>query len=60
MTPYPILAALLLSATLPALEYARKPADPQPSGWPLTAESPALAGRPDCWVLRRGLLAEDP
>jgi beta-glucosidase len=42
MTPYPILAALLLSATLPALEYARKPADPQPSGWPLTAEERAF------------------
>lgn len=41
MTPYPILAALLLSVTLPALEYARKPADPQPSGWPLTAEERA-------------------
>ena len=41
MTPYPILAALLISATLPALEYARKPADPQPSGWPLTAEERA-------------------
>ena len=41
MTPYPILAALLLSTTLPALEYARKPADPQPSGWPLTAEERA-------------------
>jgi beta-glucosidase len=36
------LAALLLSATLPALEYARKPADPQPSGWPLTAEERAF------------------
>jgi len=42
MTPYPILAALLLSATMPALEYARKPADPQPSGWPLTAEERAF------------------
>jgi len=42
MTPYPILAALLLSTTLPALEYARKPADPQPSGWPLTAEARAF------------------
>ena len=41
MTPYPILAVLLLSTTLPALEYARKPADPQPSGWPLTAEERA-------------------
>jgi len=41
MTPYPILAALLLSTTLPALEYAHKPADPQPSGWPLTAEERA-------------------
>lgn len=41
MTPYPILAALLLSTTLPALEYARKPADPQPCGWPLTAEERA-------------------
>ena len=42
MTPYPILAALLLSTTLPALEYAHKPADPQPSGWPLTAEERAF------------------
>ena len=41
MTSYPILAALLLSTTLPALDYARKPADPQPSGWPLTAEERA-------------------
>ena len=41
MTPYPILAALLLSTTLPAFEYAHKPADPQPSGWPLTAEERA-------------------
>ncbi len=41
MTPYPILAALLLSTTLLALEYARKPADPQPSGWPLTDEERA-------------------
>jgi beta-glucosidase len=36
------LASLLLSAALPALEYARKPADPQPSGWPLTAEERAF------------------
>ena len=41
MTPYPILAALLLSTTLLALEYACKPADPQPSGWPLTDEERA-------------------
>jgi beta-glucosidase len=36
-----ILAALLLCSALPALEYAHKPADPQPSGWPLTAEERA-------------------
>jgi platelet-activating factor acetylhydrolase IB subunit beta/gamma len=29
---------LLLAAPLLALEYAHKPADPQPTGWPLTAE----------------------
>ena len=36
-----ILAGLLLITNLSALEYARKPADPQPSGWPLTAEERA-------------------
>ncbi len=35
----PILALLCSSAL--ALEYPRKPADPQPSGWPLTAEERA-------------------
>ncbi len=35
------LAGLLLITNLSALEYARKPADPQPSGWPLTAEERA-------------------
>ena len=35
----PILALLCSSAL--AVEYARKPADPQPSGWPLTAEERA-------------------
>jgi platelet-activating factor acetylhydrolase IB subunit beta/gamma len=35
------LAGLLLVTSLSALEYARKPADPQPSGWPLTAEERA-------------------
>ncbi len=37
----PTLAALLLGSSLTALEYPRKPADPQPSGWPLTAEERA-------------------
>ena len=36
------LAGLLLITNLLALEYARKPADPQPSGWPLTAEERAF------------------
>ncbi len=31
----------LLCSTVLALEYPRKPADPQPSGWPLTAEERA-------------------
>ncbi len=35
------LAGLLLITNLSALEYARKPADPQPSGWPLTPEERA-------------------
>ena len=30
-----------LCSTVLALEYPRKPADPQPSGWPLTAEERA-------------------
>lgn len=38
MTPFPTVAGLLLVTSLSALEYARKPADPQPSGWPLTVE----------------------
>ena len=39
MMRLPILALLCSSAL--ALEYPRKPADPQPSGWPLTAEERA-------------------
>lgn len=35
------LAGLLLITNLSALEYPRKPADPQPSGWPLTVEERA-------------------
>ena len=42
-----ILAALLLCSALPALEYAHKPADPQPTGWPLTAEEKAFIGKPE-------------
>ena len=41
------LAALLLCSALPALEYAHKPADPQPTGWPLTAEEKAFIGKPE-------------
>ena len=41
------LAALLLGSALPALEYAHKPADPQPTGWPLTAEEKAFIAKPE-------------
>jgi lysophospholipase L1-like esterase len=41
------LASLLLGAALPALEYAHKPADPQPTGWPLTAEEKAFIAKPE-------------
>ena len=41
------LAALLLGSALPALEYAHKPADPQPTGWPLTAEESAFIAKPE-------------
>ena len=32
------LFGLMVITSLPAIEYPRKPADPQPSGWPLTGE----------------------
>lgn len=35
------LSGALLVTSLSALDYPRKPADPQPSGWPLTAEERA-------------------
>ena len=38
---------ILLAAPLLALEYAHKPADPQPSGWPLTAEEKAFIAKPE-------------
>jgi beta-glucosidase len=38
---------ILLAAPLLALEYAHKPADPQPTGWPLTAEEKAFIARPE-------------
>jgi beta-glucosidase len=38
---------LLLAAPLLALEYAHKPADPQPTGWPLTAEEKAFIAKPE-------------
>jgi platelet-activating factor acetylhydrolase IB subunit beta/gamma len=38
---------LLLAAPLLALEYAHKPADPQPTGWPLTAEESAFIAKPE-------------
>ena len=41
------LVALLLGSALPALEYAHKPSDPQPNGWPLTAEETAFIARPE-------------
>ena len=43
----PTLAALLLCAALPALEYAHKPADPQPTGWPLTEAEKAFIAKPE-------------
>jgi lysophospholipase L1-like esterase len=47
MTLRPTLAALLLGSALPALEYAHKPADPQPTGWPLTPEENAFIAKPE-------------
>ncbi len=41
------LLCLLLVAPLLALEYAHKPADPQPTGWPLTAEESAFIAKPE-------------
>ena len=38
---------LLLAAPLLGLEYAHKPADPQPTGWPLTAEESAFIAKPE-------------
>ncbi len=39
--------ALLAITPLLALEYAHKPADPQPTGWPLTAEEAAFIAKPE-------------
>jgi len=41
------LAALLLAARLSGLDYAHKPADPQPTGWPLTADEIAFIAKPE-------------
>ena len=41
------LLALLIITPLLALEYAHKPADPQPAGWPLTAEESAFIAKPE-------------
>ena len=38
---------LLVAAPLLALEYAHKPADPQLTGWPLTAEEKAFIAKPE-------------
>ena len=38
---------VFLAAPLLALEYAHKPADPQPTGWPLTAEEKAFIAKPE-------------
>jgi beta-glucosidase len=38
---------VFLAAPMLALEYAHKPADPQPTGWPLTAEEKAFIARPE-------------
>jgi platelet-activating factor acetylhydrolase IB subunit beta/gamma len=47
ITLRPTLAALLFSSALPALEYAHKPADPQQTGWPLTAEERIFIAKPE-------------
>jgi platelet-activating factor acetylhydrolase IB subunit beta/gamma len=47
MKSFPTLPLLLSCATLSALEYAHKPADPQPIGWPLTAEETAFIAKPE-------------
>ena len=38
---------LLLAGPLLALEYAHRPADPQPTGWPLTAEESTFIAKPE-------------
>ncbi len=38
---------ILIATPLLALEYAHKPADPQPTGWPLTAEETAFIAKPE-------------
>ena len=42
-----IAICVLLTSPLLALEYAHKPADPQPRGWPLTAEESAFIAKPE-------------
>lgn len=42
-----IVSAGLLAVSVPALEYAHKPADPQPTGWPLTAKEKAFIAKPE-------------
>ncbi|MEY3547774.1 MAG: hypothetical protein RLZZ552_141, partial [Verrucomicrobiota bacterium] len=39
--------SLLLAIPLLAVEYAHKPADPQPTGWPLTEAEKAFIARPE-------------
>jgi len=41
------LIAILLASPLLALEYAHKPADPQPTGWPLTEAEKAFIAKPE-------------
>jgi lysophospholipase L1-like esterase len=38
---------ILLTAPLLAFEYPHKPADPQPTGWPLSAEETAFIAKPE-------------
>ncbi len=38
---------LIIATPILALEYAHKPADPQPTGWPLTAEESAFIAKPE-------------
>ena len=43
----PAIAVLLLTSSVFGLEYPRRPADPQPTGWPLTGEERTFVAKPE-------------